>query len=106
MVDIRHESLCWFCENTQCKWMKKTAALEDWVADETDTEGGSYHVYECKEFIPSKRSVSNAYPKRIVGKVVPSRVTPACPTCGQCVQRTDRFCRSCGQRIYWKGEKK
>ena len=107
-MNIQHDSLCWFCVNTNCQWIRKLKPYPDneWVADATDTEGGSYNVYECSHFEHGKRSIQNAYPKQIVERVVPSLVAPVCPTCGQYVQRVDRFCRRCGQSIYWKGDKK
>lgn len=107
MAEIRHESLCWFCNNKNCQWMNHTIPLpkKDWIVEETETEGGSFNVYECKQFVPGKRSMDNAYPQRIIEVVVPSTIVVSCPRCKIQVQKTDRFCRRCGQRIYWKEKK-
>jgi len=99
-----HESICWFCGNEECQWMRnlKPFSEDEWLAEETDTMGGSYHVYECKAFKPGKRSISNAYPKRITTRIVPTTTVLVCPVCKRNVRRTDRFCSRCGQRIYYR----
>ena len=43
------EQLCWTCD-TKCQWMKSTKPIKGWVAEETDTCGGTYRIYECPEY--------------------------------------------------------
>jgi hypothetical protein len=43
------EQLCWSC-NTKCEWMASEKPIAGWIAEETDTCGWSYRIYECPKY--------------------------------------------------------
>ena len=45
--------LCWRCKNCcgGCSWSRKLMPIEGWTAKKTKTEGGSYRISKCPQFI-------------------------------------------------------
>ena len=45
--------LCWYCKNSGggCSWSNGLIPIEGWTAKKTKTEGGSYRISKCPQFI-------------------------------------------------------
>ena len=66
MNTVKHETLCWGCENAggKCSWSSGFIPVEGWKAEPTKIKSDyhskdrffdSYDVYECPEFEPLQR---------------------------------------------------